>query len=83
MCNALRNWTCRYDARIRRTTEDGVLEVVILTSDSTDATEGGERRKTATYCQCGGERRGPRIVSEHTGKRAEQVLQDVYAPVRS
>ena len=79
----LRNWTCRYDARIRRATQDGVLEVVLLTSDSTDATEGGERRKSVAYCQCGGKRKGPRIVSEVTGNRAEQVLEQVHGLLRS
>ena len=66
-----------------RTTQDGLLEVVILTSDSTEDTEGGERRKNVAYCQCGGERRGPWIVSEGTGNRTKHVLQQVHGHVRS
>ena len=60
---------------------DGVLEVVIVLSDSTNSTEAGDKRKSARFCQCRGERRSSRIVPKATDNRAQQVLVHVHAHV--
>ena len=73
----LRNWLCRGDATNRRAHEDGDLDAVIVLSDSTEGTEAGERRKSVGYCQCGGQQRRSRIVSEGTANRVQQVRAEV------
>lgn len=80
--NSLHNWRCRDGALNKTSVEDGVIKVVIVLSDSTDDTEGGDTRKSARYCQCGGERRLNRPVPEATDNRAKQVILHVHAHVR-
>ena len=77
----LHNWPCRDGAFNKTSVGDGVLEVVIVLSDSTNNTEAGDKRKSARFCQCRGERRSSRIVPKATDNRAQQVLVHVHAHV--
>ena len=80
--NSLHNWACRDGALNKTPVEDGVTKVVIVLSDSTNGTSGGDTKKSARYCQCGGEKRLKRIVPEATDNRAKQVLVHVHGHVR-
>lgn len=79
--NCSHNCCCRDDAFHKRSLEDGPLEGVILLSDSTDATEAGDRRKSVGFCQCGGNTRSSQRVPKGTDKRVQQVLVQVLVHV--